>query len=134
MPPLAEQHKQMQGFTAVFTVLRLLMPLKMAYEAVKTRAEPYTKIVERYRRCDGRRWCWSKRPWQSIDAPTYWSIIDLRAMRHCRCRSWWMASADERMAPHLKSILKVLLPRAARDTTNNTVPHSIPRHSGSYEE
>jgi hypothetical protein len=36
----------MQGFTAVFTVLRLLTPLKMSYEAAKTRAEPYTKLVE----------------------------------------------------------------------------------------
>jgi hypothetical protein len=30
----------------VFTVLRLLTPLKMSYEAAKKRAEPYTKIVE----------------------------------------------------------------------------------------
>jgi uncharacterized protein YecE (DUF72 family) len=45
MPPLAEQHRLMQGFTAVFTVLRLLTPLKMSYEAAKKRAEPYTKIV-----------------------------------------------------------------------------------------
>jgi len=29
-----------------FTVLRLLTPLKMSYEAVKKRAEPYTKVVE----------------------------------------------------------------------------------------
>jgi proteasome assembly chaperone (PAC2) family protein len=36
----------MQGFTAVFRVLRLLTPLKMSYEAAKKRAEPYTKIVE----------------------------------------------------------------------------------------
>lgn len=33
-------------FTVPFTVLRLLTPLKMSYEAVKKRAEPYTKIVE----------------------------------------------------------------------------------------
>jgi uncharacterized protein YecE (DUF72 family) len=46
MPPLAEQHRQLQGFTAAFTVLRLLTPLKMSYEAAKKRAEPYTKIVE----------------------------------------------------------------------------------------
>jgi uncharacterized protein YecE (DUF72 family) len=46
MPPLAEQHTRMRGFTAVFTVLRLLTPLKMSYEAAKKRAEPYTKIVE----------------------------------------------------------------------------------------
>ena len=36
----------MQGFTAVFTVLRLLTPLKMSYEAAKKRAELYTKIVK----------------------------------------------------------------------------------------
>jgi uncharacterized protein YecE (DUF72 family) len=47
MPPLAEQHTRMQGFTAMFTVLRLLTPLKMSYEAAKKRAEPYTKIVEK---------------------------------------------------------------------------------------
>jgi len=46
MPGLAEQHTRMGGFTAPFTVLRLLTPLKMSYEAAKKRAEPYTKIVE----------------------------------------------------------------------------------------
>lgn len=47
MPPLREQHHRMEDcFTAPFTVLRLLTPLKMSYEAVKKRAEPYTKIVE----------------------------------------------------------------------------------------
>ena len=45
MPPLAEQHERMETFTAPFTVLRLLTPLKMTYEAAKKRAEPYDKIV-----------------------------------------------------------------------------------------
>src|SRR5215469_301969 len=45
MPPLAEQHKRMESFTAPFTVLRLLTPLKISYEAAKKRAEPYNKIV-----------------------------------------------------------------------------------------
>ena len=45
MPPLAEQHQRMRAFTAPFTVLRLLTPLKMTYEAAKKRAEPYDKIV-----------------------------------------------------------------------------------------
>lgn len=45
MPPLAEQHKRMDTFTAPFTVLRLLTPLKISYEAAKKRAEPYNKIV-----------------------------------------------------------------------------------------
>jgi uncharacterized protein YecE (DUF72 family) len=46
MPPLAEQDTRMGSFTAPFTMLRLLTPLKMSYEAAKKRAEPYTKIVE----------------------------------------------------------------------------------------
>lgn len=45
MPPFVEQQQRMGGFTAPFTVLRLLTPLKMSYEAAKKRAEPYTKIV-----------------------------------------------------------------------------------------
>ena len=46
-PPHGEQHQQMdEYFTAPVMVPRLLTPLKMPYEAVKTRAEPYTKIVE----------------------------------------------------------------------------------------
>ncbi len=35
----------MGSFTAPVTVLRLLTPLKMIYEAAKKRAEPYNKIV-----------------------------------------------------------------------------------------
>ena len=35
-----------ERFTAPFTVLRLLTPLKMSYEPAKKRAEPYTEIVE----------------------------------------------------------------------------------------
>lgn len=47
MPPLRDQHRRMEEcFTAPFTVLRLLTPLKMSYAAAKKRAEPYTKIVE----------------------------------------------------------------------------------------
>jgi uncharacterized protein YecE (DUF72 family) len=45
MPSLAEQHHRMERFTAPFTVLRLLTPLTLSYEAAKKRAEPYTKIV-----------------------------------------------------------------------------------------
>jgi uncharacterized protein YecE (DUF72 family) len=46
MPALAGQHKRMQEtFTAPFTVLRLLTPLKMSYADAKKRAAPYTKIV-----------------------------------------------------------------------------------------
>ena len=46
MPALAEQHKRMQQtFTAPFTVLRLLTPLKMSYADAKKRAAPYSKIV-----------------------------------------------------------------------------------------
>lgn len=45
MPPLAEQHQRLGTFTAPFTVLRLLTPLKMTYEAAKKRAEPYDKLI-----------------------------------------------------------------------------------------
>ncbi len=45
MPGLAEQHQRMGAFTAPFTVLRLLTPLKMTYEVAKKRAEPYDRIV-----------------------------------------------------------------------------------------
>jgi hypothetical protein len=45
MPALADQHEKLETFTAPFTVLRLLTPLKISYEAAKKRAEPYTKIV-----------------------------------------------------------------------------------------
>jgi hypothetical protein len=44
MPELAEQHERMETFTAPFTVLRLLTPLGLSYEA-KKRAMPYNKIV-----------------------------------------------------------------------------------------
>jgi hypothetical protein len=46
MPPLAEQYAQLKGFTALFTVLRLLTPLKMSYEAANKCTESYAKIVE----------------------------------------------------------------------------------------
>ena len=45
MPSLVEQHTRMRGLTAVFTVLRLLTPLKMSYDAAKKRAQPYTNMV-----------------------------------------------------------------------------------------
>jgi uncharacterized protein YecE (DUF72 family) len=45
MPSLLDQHQRMGAFSAPFTVLRLLTPLNMSYEAAKKRAEPYTKIV-----------------------------------------------------------------------------------------
>ena len=35
MPSLADRYTRMQGFIAIFTVLRLLRPLKMSYEAAK---------------------------------------------------------------------------------------------------
>lgn len=46
MPSLSDQHKRLQEtFTAPFTVLRLLTPLRMSYAEAKQRAAPYTKIV-----------------------------------------------------------------------------------------
>lgn len=45
MPSLREQHQRMEErFTAPFTVLRLLTPLKMTYEAAKKRAEPSRRL------------------------------------------------------------------------------------------
>jgi hypothetical protein len=44
--PLTEQHQRIGGFTASFTVLRLLTPLKMSYETAKKRAEPSIAIIE----------------------------------------------------------------------------------------
>jgi hypothetical protein len=38
----------MHGFTAVCTVLKLLTPSGMSYEAAKKRAEPYTKIAKEF--------------------------------------------------------------------------------------
>lgn len=45
MPSLADQHQRIGSFTAPFTVLRLLTPLKISYAEAKKRAEPYNKIV-----------------------------------------------------------------------------------------
>lgn len=45
MPPMAEQHQLTGDFTAPFTMLRLLTPLKMTYKAAQERAEPYNRIV-----------------------------------------------------------------------------------------
>ena len=73
MPSLTQQHRRMQGFTAVFTVLRLLTPLGMSFAAAKKLAEPCTKIVEELSGMrreavqlvrqavahDGARMCWS---------------------------------------------------------------------------
>jgi hypothetical protein len=53
MPPLAEQHRRMERFTAPFTVLRLLTPLNISYEEAKKRAEPYTRLWQSCRRCGG---------------------------------------------------------------------------------
>jgi len=45
MPSIAQQQERLETFTVPFTVLRLLTPLKMSYEAAKKRAEPYSRIV-----------------------------------------------------------------------------------------
>ena len=50
MPPLAEQYAQLQGFTALFTVLRLLTPLKMSYEAANSVPSRILKLWRSYRR------------------------------------------------------------------------------------
>jgi uncharacterized protein YecE (DUF72 family) len=78
MPPLAEQHTRMQGFTAVFTVLRLLTPLGISYAAAKKRAEPYTKIVEELPQM---RTETVQLVRQAIGARMCWSTIELKGMR-----------------------------------------------------
>ena len=83
MPSLAEQHTRMEGFTAPFTVLRLLTPLKMSYEAAKKRAEPYTKIVEELPEMRRETVELGQEGGQRrVAAPMCWSIIGLRGMRH----------------------------------------------------
>jgi uncharacterized protein YecE (DUF72 family) len=82
MPTFADQHKRMGSFTAPFTVLRLLTPLKMSYEAAKKRAEPYTKLVEELPEMRRDTASWSERPWSRIGEPMCWSIIALRRLRH----------------------------------------------------
>jgi uncharacterized protein YecE (DUF72 family) len=39
MPSLADQHTRMRNFTAPFTMLRLLTPLKISYEAAKKQTD-----------------------------------------------------------------------------------------------
>ena len=62
MVSLAGQYTRMQEFTAVFTVLRLLAPLKMSYAASKKRVNPYAKIVEELPQSAERRGSWYDRP------------------------------------------------------------------------
>jgi hypothetical protein len=50
MPPLADQYAQLQGFTALFTVLRLLTPLKMSCEAATSVPSRIPKLWRSYRR------------------------------------------------------------------------------------
>jgi len=76
MASLAGQYTRMQEFTAVFTVLRLLAPLKMSYVAAKKRANLYTKIVEELPQSVERRGSWYDRL----------SRIRQMGIRHCPCR------------------------------------------------
>jgi hypothetical protein len=50
MPSLADQYAQLQGFTALFTVLRLLTQLKMSYEAATSVPSRIPKLWRIYRR------------------------------------------------------------------------------------
>lgn len=81
MPSLADQHERMGSFSAFFTVLRLLTPLKMTYEAAKKRAEPYTKIVEELPQMRQDTVIWSGRPCAKIDVRMSWSTIGQKQMR-----------------------------------------------------
>ena len=51
MPGLAEQHQRMEAFTAPFTVLRLLTPLKRRMKRRNSGRRPITRLSENYRRC-----------------------------------------------------------------------------------
>ena len=55
-----------------FTILRLLTPLKISYEAAKKRAEPYTRIVGELPEMRQTRWNWSRRPWLRTGERTCW--------------------------------------------------------------
>lgn len=86
MASLAGRYTRMQEFTALFTVLRLLAPLKMSYVAAKKRANPYTKIVEELPQSAERWGSWYDRPSAKAVTRTCRSIIAQRRIRHCRCR------------------------------------------------
>ena len=86
MASLAGQYTRIQEFTAVFTVLRFLAPLKMSYAAAKKRANPYTKIVEELPQSAERGGSWCDRPSAKAVTRMCGSIIAQRGMRHCRCR------------------------------------------------
>ena len=46
MPSLAEQHQQLrETFTASFTLIRLLTPLRVGYEAAVKLARPFNRLV-----------------------------------------------------------------------------------------
>lgn len=52
MLALVDQHQRIgHTFTVPSSVLRLLTPLRMTYEAAKKRAEPYKKLWVSYQRC-----------------------------------------------------------------------------------
>jgi uncharacterized protein YecE (DUF72 family) len=54
MPSLAEQHQRMEErFTAPFTVLRLLTPLEMSYEAAKNDRSRTPRLWKNFQACDG---------------------------------------------------------------------------------
>jgi hypothetical protein len=55
MASLADQYARMEVFIALFTVLRLLRPLKMSYEAPKKRASCITIMEELLQSAE--RWC-----------------------------------------------------------------------------
>jgi len=86
MPPLVEQQARMQGFTAVFMVLRLLTSLKMPYEAAKKRTEPYTKIVAGLPQMRRETVQLVRQAVREVLRPMCWSTIVPRGMHHSRCR------------------------------------------------
>ena len=81
MPALADQHARIGGFTAPFTVFRLLTPLKMSYAAAKKRAEPYNKIVRELPEMRRETVDLFERPQLRTAVPMSWSTIGQKGMR-----------------------------------------------------
>lgn len=96
MPPLREQHQRMEErFTAPVTVLRLLTPLKMSYEAANRCAEPYTKIVEELTKMRRDTVDLVKKRWESNERRISWSITAAKEMPCGRFKLYGMRDMSQ---------------------------------------
>jgi len=82
MPSLREQHQRMEEhFTAPFTVLRLLTPLKMSYEAAKKRAARYGRTGEKMDWREAKSLCLGEEPQRrkcALDASIFTECAEIR--------------------------------------------------------